>query len=342
MAMDDLFQALKMFQQGAQEYATGSAIREAAAQVKDINKIQQDEFMKRQQLEETGKQLALQLGAIGAPAAQIQQAAGAIMPQQLKGPEDFFSQAAQATTPEAQKELANAGIAFQKYLAKAPLTTAQAEQMKLGWAQLFGAQQAGAAGAAKDKLKPLTDTEVKKITDLDTELMSMQQLLRKVETTPDLVGIGNLGDTAQNLRGMVNPEFDVFRKEVAQRFDNYRQRVTGAGASSGELAILESRLPKVNDTPAQFAANMKASLAINERIRRRTIEDLARGNRDMDKFSTKPVTSYGKMLDKLEPQIQEIESAQDALSQLLMQNPNDPRIGKFRENIQLASKKLGI
>ena len=33
------------------------------------------------------------MGAIGAPAAQIQSAAGAIMPQQqLKGPEDFFAQ----------------------------------------------------------------------------------------------------------------------------------------------------------------------------------------------------------------------------------------------------------
>ena len=42
MAMDDLFQALQMFQQGAQEYATDSAIRSAAQQVKDIGKIQQD------------------------------------------------------------------------------------------------------------------------------------------------------------------------------------------------------------------------------------------------------------------------------------------------------------
>lgn len=341
MAMDDLFQALRMFQQGAQEYATGSAIRSAAQQVKDIGKIQQDEFAKRQQLEETGKQLALQMSAIGAPAAQIQSAAGAIMPQQLKGPEDFFAQSLQAGNPEAAKELANAGMAYQKFLAKAPLTTAQAEQMKLGWAQLFGMQQAAVAGAGgKTGSKPLEMSEAKNITDLEGDLTGMQQLLRKVETNPGLVGLKNSGINS-SIRALVNPEFDVFRKQVLQRFDAYRQRVTGAGASEGELKILESRLPQVNDTPAQFIANMKAALTVGERLRKRTLENYGKSGRDISQFSLNPVTSYGKNLDKLEPQIKQIEAAQDALSELLRTNPDDPNVEKLRSAIQNYTRKVG-
>lgn len=342
MAMDDLFQALRMFQQGAQEYATGSAIRSAAQQVKDINQIQQDEFAKRQQLEETGKQLALQMSAIGAPAAQIQSAAGAIMPAQLKGPEDFFAQSLQAGNPEAAKELANAGMAFQKFLAKAPLTTAQAEQMKLGWAQLFGAQQAAAAGAGgKTGSKPLEMSEVKRITDVEEELSTMQSLLHKVETDPGLVGMKNAGIN-EGMRAFINPEFDVFRKQVAQRFDAYRARVTGAGASEGEIKILESRLPKVTDQPAQFLSNMRTSLAIGERVRRRELENMGKAGRDVSQFNSNPITAYGKNLEKLDPQIKQIETAQNALSELLRTNPNDPRVEALRSSIKGYIRKVGV
>lgn len=338
MAMDDLFQALKMFQDGAKEYATGNAIRDAASTVKDINKLQQDEFLKRQQLEETGKQLALQLGAIGTPVSQIQSSVGAVMPQALNSPDAFFQQSLTATNPEAAKELASAGMAFQKYLAKAPLTTAQAEQMKLGWAQLFGAQQAAGVAGGQGKKKPLEMSETKNITDLESELVGMQGLLRKVETDPSLVGpiAGRIPG-----RDILNPDFDVFKKQVLQRFDAYRQRVTGAGASEGELKILESRQPQITDTPAQFMQNMKASLAIGERLRKRTLDNYDLSGRDVGQFSKKPVTAYGKKLDQIEPQMQVLEQAQNKLSELLAQDPNNPLIDKLRQTIQSYSKKIG-
>lgn len=340
--MQDLFAALKMFQDGAQQYVVGNAMRGAADQMKSINAAEQGEFEKRKQLDALGKDLALQLGSYGAPVSQIQTAASSIMPQQMKGPEDFFSQAMQAGSPEAAKELATAGQAFQKYLAKAPLTTAQSEQMKLGWASLFGAQQAGAAGAGAaagaQKAKPLEMSEVKNITDLEGDLVGMQGLLSKVQTDPKLVSPGNI---APGIRGFFNPEFDVFQKQVLQRFDAYRQRVTGAGASEGELKILETRQPSIKDTPAQFVANMKASLAIGERLRKRTLENYALSGRDVSQFKTKPVTPYGKKLDKLEPHFKQVEQLSSDLDTLLTEDPNDPRIETLRKSIKAHTQKLG-
>ena len=79
--MDDLFKALQMFQSGVQQFAITGAVNDANAQMQQLNQAQIDEGMKRQQLQQLGNSLALRLTGAGANAAQVQQASGAIMPQ---------------------------------------------------------------------------------------------------------------------------------------------------------------------------------------------------------------------------------------------------------------------
>lgn len=197
MAMNDLFQALQMFDTGAKELATGRAIRSASEQAQMINQIEGDEFKKRQEFTNLGQGLAAQLSALGASPQQVQQMSQNYMPQQIQGPQDFFTQAAMAGSPGAQQQLQQAGQQVQAGLASAPLNRQQVEQNKLGWASLMGTQQIAAAEAS-DKAAQKTaerqvpdfeimpgiipqDEDVKKIKELNQARISIQQNMKRLE-----------------------------------------------------------------------------------------------------------------------------------------------------------------
>lgn len=82
MAMDDLFQALNMFKQGAQELGVGNAIRGANQAVQDLKASTMKEEEKRAQLQSISNGLVAHLAGIGAPATTLQAVAGAIGPKQ--------------------------------------------------------------------------------------------------------------------------------------------------------------------------------------------------------------------------------------------------------------------
>lgn len=109
---DELFKAFGMFQQGLQQYATSSAIGDAADQVRQLNSQTTNELERRQKVSEVGNNLALHLNAIGAPAGQIASTMQSIMPSQIKDANDLYLQGAMlgdkgkqlsAMAPEAQK-----------------------------------------------------------------------------------------------------------------------------------------------------------------------------------------------------------------------------------------------
>ena len=81
MAINDLFQALQMFQQGVQQYAITGAVNDANAQMQALNQAQIDEGQKRQQLQQLANGVALKLTGVGASGTQIQSAFNAINPQ---------------------------------------------------------------------------------------------------------------------------------------------------------------------------------------------------------------------------------------------------------------------
>lgn len=81
MAINDLFQALQMFQQGVQQYAITGAVNDANAQMQALNQAQIDEGQKRQQLQQLANGVALKLTGVGASGQQIQSAFNAINPQ---------------------------------------------------------------------------------------------------------------------------------------------------------------------------------------------------------------------------------------------------------------------
>lgn len=77
----ELFEALKMFNDGVQTLATQRAITQANEQVQQIKTSELDEAKKRAQIFGISQGLASQLATFGTPATTIQATAGALMPQ---------------------------------------------------------------------------------------------------------------------------------------------------------------------------------------------------------------------------------------------------------------------
>lgn len=331
MSMNDLFQSLQMFQQGARELAVGNAFRSAADQASQINLQQQDEFEKRQQMQMLGQQLAAQLSAVGASGQQVQQGAAMYAPQQINGPQDMFQQAAMAKPGSAaQQQWQQAGQQVQTGLASAPLNTMQKEQVRQGdysnrtsrLALLLSASGAGQNG--KDA-KPLPAEQVEKISTVENGLMNMDELLNRVTKDPSLVGLDKKLTDAnwlQNPASRNDPQFASFKAMVTENFDQYRKEITGAGASEGELAKLEASRPSATDSPSQFIAKVQTALQVGEDKRARALTNFGRAGYNMSAFSADPVSKFGAQLKQQKVQMQKDAADLDLLFRAYKQNPN--------------------
>jgi hypothetical protein len=330
MAFNELMQSLQMFQSGMSELATGRAIRGAADQAQQINMNEKDEFEKRRQLTQIGTGLAAQLSSFGTNPAQIQSSVGAIMPQQLQGPQDFFQQAAMAKTPAAQQQYTQAGNQIQNGLAAAPLNTMQKEQVRQGdysnktsrLALLLSASGAGQNG--KDA-KPLPAEQIDKITTVENGLMNMDELLNRVTKDPSLVGLNKKLTDAnwlQNPASRNDPQFASFKALVTENFDQYRKEITGAGASEGELAKLEASRPSATDSPSQFIAKVQNALQVGEDKRARALTNFGRAGYNMSNFNADPISKFGTQLKQQKVQLQKDDASLELLLKASQQNPN--------------------
>lgn len=89
MANDELFQALQMFTQGAQQAATSAAVNDATTAMHDIKNNITDQAQQRQQLDSLSRQLALRLSGTGASGSTINSAFSAIAPQSFGSAEQM-------------------------------------------------------------------------------------------------------------------------------------------------------------------------------------------------------------------------------------------------------------
>jgi len=87
--MQDLYQALQMFQQGVQQAAVSTAVNDATRQMQELNQANIDEGQKRQALQQLSNQTALRLTGAGANGTQIQSAFNAIAPQNFGSAEQM-------------------------------------------------------------------------------------------------------------------------------------------------------------------------------------------------------------------------------------------------------------
>ncbi len=358
MAQDtqNLLAALQMFGNSMQDLGISRSMRNAAEQAQKINQQEGDEFKKRQARSQLGQDLAMSLTGLGANASQVQAAFGAIAPQTLNTPEQFFSQAAQASSPRAAAQYSQAGQNVQKQVAAAPLTTAQSAQNRLqergltlqalalknqGLAMGAGGTAAqGLAGSAGGK--PLTADEIKKIQDLDDEIMNLQDLHQTADLNPDFTGLSfnyMPGKTAG--KAILNPDFDVFKKKLQRLNDNYRRVVTGAGAPMAEIDRLLQANPRVGDPTPNFKRTSREFIMKGEETRSRYIENLARAGKDVSKYATEPVSDIARGITS-SPIYQQAKALEAQLARLVPGSPGyDPeKIKQAQQRINDLKKVL--
>ena len=251
---------------------------------------------------------------------------------------DFFTQAAISTNPQDKALLNKTGQ--EVFAQEQQLTPYQTETLKIqregnrvDWAKLLSDRAAAiGGGTGANKLKPVPIDTVNKIQKAEDSLGRIQGILQQAAGIDSPLGTMPSSKFFNWVRGLADEDFANFNAQVGQQFQEYRIAVTGAGASKGEIELLEENMPTATDTKEVFLKKAKTNLIIGERIRNRKIKGLRQYGYDVENVDSSPVTSLGQeVLGPLEMQEQDLQ-------RLMRSNPNSPLIPKLQQLI-LKTKK---
>lgn len=284
MSLQELFQSMKMFKDSVTEQSVARGISHAQDQMNELNAAQMDEMEKRNALQGIANNLALNLGKVGAPVHQIQSAVGAVAPQAIKTADDAILQGTMAgpqgsSLVEVGKtaDMLSAAPAFEQQTRTQNFTAGENEKNRAMELEIAGLRNNGGKG----KIRNLTPKEVKDLTSYEEGEAMMTELANTVEQDPMLAGIiaGSV-----DLRGKVDKDFAAFKAKTAMQFNEYRLRITGAGAGPTELAMLEKVTPRSTDSPKEFISKARTFAEVNRKIRNRLLKNLQRANADVSGF----------------------------------------------------------
>jgi hypothetical protein len=262
MSNDELFKALGMFQQGVQQYATSNAVNEASKVFQQLNQSTLDEGKKRQELQQLGNDLALRLTGIGAPASHIQTAFQAINPQSYGSAEQMQLEGALlGQTPQGEQLQKTAGGIIEDR--RQEKLNFLKEEYKLK-SELMRQDKTG-----NSKLKTLPTNVIEKIGQIEETHLEGSDILSQLKSDPYLSGPAA---ARIPLRDIADPAYATFKSQVGRFFDTYRVRVTGAGASPGEIKILRENVPVETDTPNVLRAKMDKMLQIGDKVKKRRLK----------------------------------------------------------------------
>ena len=132
----------------------------------------------------------------------------------------------------------------------------------------------------------LSDKQIESFTDIDNAASDLNNIL---------AGLGKNSNWTGSIDGRI-PDFLVgedqaaWRSAIGKYKDAYRKAITGAGASTQEMARLESRLPSETDTFENFKA--KAQEAQKELARRKEVlaSNLEKGGKNVANFKPEKTT----------------------------------------------------
>lgn len=92
MSLQELFQGMKMFSEGMQQFGVARGITQAQEEVTKLNQMEMDGIQKRAAMTQISNTLAQNLYKTGAPVAQIQGAVGSFAPPAIKDSKDALIQ----------------------------------------------------------------------------------------------------------------------------------------------------------------------------------------------------------------------------------------------------------
>lgn len=278
--MEDLFNALKMFQSGVQQAATTVAVDDATQAMNQIKNNVTDQADQRRQLQALSDNLALRMVGAGASAEHIAQAFKAVAPQTFATPEQAITEG----TLSGRTGLTELGskaqdIVFNKELKKFAAQEAIKEksderkfQREYGMAILKSSLEEG-------KKTKMTADELEKLTNLDIGLDLNTDIMSKIGSSR--WATGTIGSRIPDI---MSPENAALRAELGRAFDAYRIAVTGAGASPGEIEMLQKNMPNITDNVDVIKEKLSLNDKLMQSMRIRRIGNLGLAGRDVSNF----------------------------------------------------------
>lgn len=135
----------------------------------------------------------------------------------------------------------------------------------------------------KDKLAKearLSDKQVEHVNDFDNSMATAKDLLPMLGKHDNWVGPVDSKIPTM----MVGADQASFRAAVGRVNDMYRRLITGAAAADKELSRIETRLPKISDTPDQFKIKTIDFIKEVEKAKQRYLQNLQRKQKDISEF----------------------------------------------------------
>ena len=260
MDSDNLFEAMKMFQQGVREFSFTNALNQANDAVRQVKESTLKDVEKNSQLQQIANQMVGYMATQGLPATTIQQISQSLAPPRAASLVDALRSGDTATVSaytEADKIQKEDEI---KQMQKKAEIDAEAQ------GRLFEQQQKLAYIKENGKTagKTVTDDQVNKISNVLAAEKGFQGLLSQLAKDKSLVG--PLDQAAPQLRAKFDKKFAKFKTQSKRLFDQYRQAITGAGASVQELKLLEQSFPVGDETEDAYKAKVAATLEAGQQI----------------------------------------------------------------------------
>lgn len=166
----------------------------------------------------------------------------------------------------------------------------------------------------------LSDKQTQDVTDFDSTIETARDIERQLKGN----WVGPVDGRVPDLA--VGGDQAAFRASVGRMVDSYRKMITGAAAGDRELAKIESRLPRVTDTPEQFKAKAQSFAKEMEKAKIRYLRNLKRKGKDTTEFEV----SEG-------PQQTSSSDDREALD-WAMKNQGDPRATEILLHLNKRSK----
>lgn len=315
--IDDLRMAFQDLNKGAQEAATYQAINDAQMQVDQIKSNIVADAKQRQALQQTANDLTLKLAGLGASGQQIQSAFSAIAPKIPNSPTEALLQG-YTMGDTSMIDVANQTLT-QLDLAQIPGEN-RAEARSIRGDERAMAMAIGKLNATGVKLDKVSSKDLQPFMEYGSTIEKAQSVYSYLND-PDIQGfLGPISARITPTSMEAYAKQDTFEMQVRQLFDSYRTAVTGAGASPGELKILEKSMPTVYDRPANFKKKLEEVDRQAKAIMRRNLNTLRAVNKDVGQLesmigaplsSTNRVANYSNTVDR-------------DIAQLAARYPNDP------------------
>lgn len=318
MSLDDLLKGLSAFNQGVTQYATTKAVNDANEQLQALNTQEMDKNARFQAQAQIGQGLAMQLGAVGANPALIQEMSSQAGPSMGAQYAAEQNKQLQESSQQAQKNLAEQRFGYDK----------QIEEMKLDLEEKKATAKRQKDFAAH--IRPYQKQFASDAKDLESFYTSAKTAAELVtQNAPGSKAVAQMQlATAISGKQMTDAEREVFQGSAAlkDRFLRSLKNYQSGTASKADIEFTRNVANKL----AQAAQNQLSTKA--QRYAGQAFEALSSAGYDytpeeiMQKINPKNLNFGGKPAPEQAAPVQPgiLAPDKEAVLKQALQDPNTP------------------